>query len=548
MPRRAEPLLRPEEDPLAAAAEADAAVADFLEPPPAAKALPQPSEPVANRDIDDSALKPDRATRYRQILTFASALLCCICGGSIMLFSLYAPQFQTHLGYTQVQVNVLSILGEVGMYLTTPIVGITADIYGSGFLAVLAAIFFAFAYGLAAWAYASLLPYPVMMVSFLFIGGGTACIYFGSITACAKTFSSNRGLALGLPITAYGLSSLWQSQIVAHFFTDKTTGEVYVPQLFIFFALFLASVGLVAAFGYRNGCKLDSPVPLSSGSRKSSVSFRKTTDEETPLLDERDSMDSDVISMHPTSQREIDDDSSSTMSDDIDMIPEAHVLTRKQMVVEFVQDITAWGLALGLFATTGPGEMFLNNMGSIIRSLSTPGPSASTNVAIISFFSSAMRIVAGVASDQIATRGPKYSRMWVLLFFTVVLAFGHWFVALGGLEVNNGEYFWLVSATLGAGYGAVFTLAPTLVSLVWGAERFGTNWGVLFVFPAVGSIIYELIYAGIYDHNTVDSKLCFGLQCYQTTFFITGISVLLALVAFTSVWLLGWRRRSSVFI
>lgn len=429
--------------------------------------------------------------------------------------------------------------------------GITADVYGSAFLAFLAAIFFGLAYGLAAWAYASILPYPAMMVAFLFIGGGTACIYFGSITACAKTFSSNRGLALGLPITAYGLSSLWQSQIVAQFFTDKETGDVYVPQLFTFFALFLAAVGLTATFGYRNGYRPENtaiPATAKSASAQSlrSGSQKSTDDEESPLLNDTNSLNSEAISMHPTGMDDAGSSISNSIADDFDDQPIA--TTRKQMVLEFVQDITAWGLALGLFTTTGPGEMFLNNMGSIIRALGKPGPSASTNVAIISFSSSAMRIIAGIASDQIATRGPKYSRMWVLLFFTAVLAFGHWFVGLGGLEIENGSWFWVVSATLGAGYGAVFTLAPTLVSLVWGAERFGTNWGVLFVFPAVGSIVYELIYAGIYDHYSDNSRLCYGLQCYQTTFLITGSSCLFALLVFTLVWLLGWKRRSGVSV
>lgn len=40
-----------------------------------------------------------------------------LCAGSILLFSLWAPVFQQKLGYSQMQINAISIAGELGMYL-----------------------------------------------------------------------------------------------------------------------------------------------------------------------------------------------------------------------------------------------------------------------------------------------------------------------------------------------------------------------------------------------------------------------------------------------
>ncbi|KAK9318034.1 major facilitator superfamily domain-containing protein [Lipomyces starkeyi] len=532
-----DPLLRPDEDRFAAATEGHVALADLLE---------QPAKLVADGGmaadeisiVDDSTLEDDassrrlaaRSVKIKKGITYASALLSCICAGSIMIFSLYAPQFQTHMGYSQVQVNLLSVLGEAGMYLTTPIVGISADVYGSAVLSFLAAILFGVAYALAAWAYAAQLPYFTMMISFLLIGGGTACMYFGSITACAKTFTSNRGLALGLPITAYGLSSLWQSQVAAVFFIDRQSGEVRVPGLFAFFAIFLATIGLIATVGYHFGYRPDAVVV--SAKKLQPPSVRLGSDEESPLLDGSLRAQSGSSLAAEEDDRDEEDGSKT--------IP----LTRRQMVLAFAKDWTAWGAALGLFATIGPGEMFLNNMGSLIRSLSAPGPSAATNISILSFSSASMRIIAGVVSDRISSKkGRRYSRMLVMLFFTVLLVVGHIFVGLGGLEVSNGWWFWTVSVSLGAGYGAIFTLAPTLVSLVWGAEQFGMIWGVLFIFPAMGAIVYEFIYAAIYDYHTHGERLCYGLNCYQATFLITGTSCIVAVITWICVWRLGWRRR-----
>src|SRR5215471_10693551 len=47
-------------------------------------------------------------------------LTCSLTAGSILLYSLYAPLFQTHLGFTQLEVNAIFIAGEVGLYTTVP--------------------------------------------------------------------------------------------------------------------------------------------------------------------------------------------------------------------------------------------------------------------------------------------------------------------------------------------------------------------------------------------------------------------------------------------
>ncbi|KAK9463030.1 major facilitator superfamily domain-containing protein [Lipomyces oligophaga] len=483
---------------LISSAEADLALAELLEP----------AAPVVSRSVA-GGVHHNFTSGYslRPGPTLFAAILSCVCAGSIMVFALYAPQFQTHLGYTQVEVNVLSILGEAGMYLTTPLVGVAADTFGPGALTMASSIFFFIAYLLAAWTYSAGLPYPAMMVAFLFIGCGTACMYFAGITACAKTFTTHRGLGLGLPITAYGLSSLWQSEVIAAFYTEAN-GDVRVVAIFVSFAIFLAFVGIISTVSYRIAY-----IPA-----KNSPSLAKI-DEDDPLLVARLSTDS----VYPdVAIPELDESGTSP-------------------ILDFLKDPTAWILAAGLFTTTGPGEMFLNNMGSIIRSLDSPRPSASFNVALLSFSSSATRIAAGLVSDRLALW--NISRMWVVLAFTAILAFGHWFVALGGAAAHHGSVFWLVSMSLGSGYGAIFTLAPTLVSLVWGTERFGSNWGVLFLFPAIGSIVYELIYAAIYDHHVSSDRLCYGAKCYETTFVVTGMSCSLAFFLFILVWQIGWRPR-----
>jgi len=50
-----------------------------------------------------------------------------LCAGSLLLFSLWAPIFQDKLGYSQLQINGISIAGEIGMYI--PYVAPDLNIY-----------------------------------------------------------------------------------------------------------------------------------------------------------------------------------------------------------------------------------------------------------------------------------------------------------------------------------------------------------------------------------------------------------------------------------
>lgn len=128
-------------------------------------------------------------------------------------------------------------------------------------------------------------------------------------------------------------------------------------------------------------------------------------------------------------------------------------------------------------------------MGTVIRCLYTPQSSTNdptgipprhdintaTHVSIIALTSTISRLIAGSLSDYLApvvpvvgsddaagpairSRKPTMSRMYLLIAFAAVMCFALMFVASGGVD-QRGDRFWMVSSAMGAGYGAVFTLA-----------------------------------------------------------------------------------------
>ncbi|RPA93456.1 hypothetical protein L873DRAFT_1777781 [Choiromyces venosus 120613-1] len=91
-------------------------------PPPSPSRSPDPNDklrPALPPSVDTGCTNNSLEWKYRLIkwTSFACAIMNCLCAGSILLFSLWAPVFQQKLGYSQMQVNAISIAGELGMYL-----------------------------------------------------------------------------------------------------------------------------------------------------------------------------------------------------------------------------------------------------------------------------------------------------------------------------------------------------------------------------------------------------------------------------------------------
>ena len=173
----------------------------------------------------------------------------------------------------------------------------------------------------------------------------------------------------------------------------------------------------------------------------------------------------------------------------------------------FLTDRTMWFFAVGFFLIIGPGEAFINVLGTVIKTLYAPhatdaGPtSAATHVSIVGITSTVVRLLTGSLTDVLAPSphaqhmqlaAPAHalpprtrfavSRITFLLAFAGVLGLGLLALA-SGLAQGHGERFWIVSALVGSGYGAVFSLTPIIITVIWGVENFATNWGIVAMFP-----------------------------------------------------------------
>ncbi|CAK7274912.1 hypothetical protein SEPCBS57363_006408 [Sporothrix epigloea] len=267
----------------------------------------------------------------------------------------------------------------------------------------------------------------------------------------------------------------------------------------------------------------------------------------------------------------------------------------------FLADHTMWLFALGFFFMIGPGEAFINNLGTVIKTLYPPSTnfaaggavtSPATHLSIVGIASTLARLLTGSLTDLLAPQpqqshlqvadasaslhsagltddandgGVRHnlsrfsvSRIAFLLTFALILSVGL-VVLASGIVQDHGDRFWIVSSLIGAGYGAVFSLTPIIITVIWGVENFGTNWGIVAIFPALGATFWGLVYSAVYqagaahpDEDDItpvgEDNLCYGTKCYATTFWAMAGSVWVACVLLLLAWKgrNGWSQRGIV--
>ncbi|KAI8961108.1 putative transporter MCH1 [Daldinia sp. FL1419] len=539
---------------------------------------------------DPESKKLRNKTRAIRTVAFIVSIVGALCAGSITVFSLYGHLFQSRLHYTQFQINGIASAMSLSMYIPVPMIGYMCDRVGPGPLSLLSSILLGGGYGLAAGLYHKGLEevedggkgikttFPPMVFAFVAIGVGTSCMYLGAITTCAKNFGRGkyRGLMLVAPIASFGLGGMVLSQIGSRILYETQPDgarDVNVFHFFLFLCIVLAALGLVGTFSLRivdEEDLIDGAVEEleRSGLLEGSEIFRRRAHRDYGAID---AVDDDAGAMDPDRDDEDEDENA--------RLKKTWLLNAETR--QFLTDHTMWSFGIGFWLIIGPGEAFINNLGTVVGTLYSPSTtsdetSVATHVSIMAAVSTVARLLAASLSDLLSptphsqhvqtgfpTSLPELrqrisvSRIVIFIAAAIILSIGTLVLASGAVQ-EHGERFWIVSGAIGAGYGAVFSLTPIIVTMIWGVENFGTNFGILALTPALGSTMWGLIYSAEYQAGAQDSPslaegsdddvFCFGTRCYSSTFWAMTISVWIGAVMVLWAWKgrNGWSRRGIV--
>ncbi|KAE8154937.1 major facilitator superfamily domain-containing protein [Aspergillus avenaceus] len=554
-------------------------------------------------NVVDEIVERDRRKLAREIIricSFALGVITCLGAGSITAFSLYGPLFLTRLHYTQLRVNTVSIAAGVSMYLPVSVFGYLCDRYSPSPLALFSGTVFGIGYFLAAIVYmsgpppdagGSGHPFWLMVVAFICVGTATSCMYLAAVTTCAKNFGrgKHKGIMLAIPIAAFGLSGMWQSQVGTYLLferlEDGSRGDVDVFRYFIFLAILLFGIGIIGTFGLR----------IVEEDEEKYIDEAVEELERSGLLEESEFFRSrsEVRAAYGTfSQAEdaVDDEERTLTMTETEEQREAARLEKEKEEEErrkkdwllnwetkvFLKDHTMWWLAFGFFLVTGPGEAYINNLGTVVGALTpvsnppnapSPAGQPSTHVVTIALTSTIARLLTGSLSDYFAppathlfpgnsesirpssptsSKRLTLSRLTFLLPSALLLSLGYLLLA-SPLPTQHPELSHITTSLVGFGYGSAFSLCPIIISVVWGVENFGTNWGIVAMFPAAGAAMWGLIYSRCYQdaadggNGSADGQ-CHGWKCFGFWALGCTLSVWVAIAAWCVAWR-AWRRR-----
>lgn len=491
---------------------------------------------ISSDNTSPSSLVPSRESSLRSfyppisrrnVIAFCLALICSGCAGSISLFSMFAPSLQYYTNLQVMDINIIAIAAELGMYVPVPIIGYVADKFGPASVGILSAILFCPSYFISAliinrcssslsnindisqYSYFPFLEkhvFHILVICFACIGAGTSSLHFCGVVTAAKVLPQLPGLSISGPIAAFGISSLWQSQIINMFFVSKDKDQldhIRLSPVFKFFSILYIITGIVGYLASNIGTFL---VTLAADNESTEEYITEPHTQQQQLLQPSqnfNSYDSVTNSIEGPSNNANTTKSVSNVTSKLGSKRSTSASYKSHTSIkEFLSDHTVWVFFFAFVLATGPLEMFVNNMGMIVNTIRRNnefGSSVATHVSLFSAFSTLARLTMGILSDLVEH---KISRVYILVFILLTTAISHFLLASGIFtEFHDGKYFYIASSSNGFSYGSAFTIVPTIVATVWGVERYGTNWGTFILGPALGASFYGYLFAQVYESS-----------------------------------------------
>ncbi|KAJ2383186.1 hypothetical protein GGI05_005397 [Coemansia sp. RSA 2603] len=497
--------------------------------------------------------------RYTRTLSYAAICLSMLCGGTTSLFATYGSSFSEVLGFTQYETNLVASLGDYAHYMSAPLFGYlalrtgpTRVIQAAGVLMFLGYLGLSQALTRLDKAHAQAHHYvATMSVLFALVGVGSKAAYMAAMATAASNFRQSRhaGVALGVPLSLYGLSTFVFSSVKARWFEEDATPARYLA--------FMAGVSGVAHLVASRFVVLESAQAAKGAARKRGAS---AGDEQKP----------EVAGEPRSGRRRMTVAQARDSSEDVDLTPPmsgvtepaaespaaqptraapAHPPTHApapSVLRTFASDPVAWALLLGLICFSGPGMAFVNNCGTMVRALAhntqmtaeQTGRYRDRVVATQSFFSFASRLTTGYLSDVWRTR-LRMPRAALLVPVGLLMVYAQ----AAAAQVRVASELQPLAVVVGVAMGAGFTLAPTITAETWGAENFGLCWGVVTLGPAIGGHVCNLVFGASWDEGLAKIAARMGVakeavcdnECFAPAFMVGGRIAWLGLFFFVAV-------------
>eukprot|EP00927_Polykrikos_kofoidii_P075661 TRINITY_DN7203_c0_g1_i11.p1 TRINITY_DN7203_c0_g1~~TRINITY_DN7203_c0_g1_i11.p1 ORF type:complete len:525 (+),score=60.71 TRINITY_DN7203_c0_g1_i11:36-1577(+) len=480
-------------------------------------------------------------------------LLACLavelCGGSIYITGLYTSDlkkrfFQGVDGQSQIENLVFAC--NLGAW--TPAAGFFYDsrIGGGRNTALIGALLTFVGYlGVWAWFAGHIdLQYWQVFVFWFIWGHGAGWLDGAAMATVTKNFPMQRGRAVALAKSFFGLSGSILTATASLFFPDQASS------LLLFLCLFLSGFGaacapLLVVVPSAKHCEQDSPVSRLNfglglmiviafflvivslvGIGVKSVAFHMLVFGVILFL----------LSFLATLATGVKRAGSSPDRHEGQTQPpsQQHSARASMPLGIALRTLDYWLLFFLSFAGFGTGLMEFNNISQMESALGESDHSVL--VSLMSVANCCGRIFFGLVPDTVAH---KISRPPFLVVNLVLMGLGHCFVSVGNLMM-----LFLGAVTVGFSYGGFWTLVPSLVAELFGMDCFATLYNIMSISVSAGSLIFSTVLAGqLYDreakiHPAHSGSGCVGPTCYRLAALVSAGVVCVGILAAT---VLGYR-------
>ncbi|KAG0266231.1 hypothetical protein BG011_002928 [Mortierella polycephala] len=518
--------------------------------------------------------------------SFICACLNMLASGSLYVFALYSPALKNHLGYSQTQTSTIAIIGDIGLYGFGPLSGLMADRLGPRPTSFFAGCLLFLGYSLLSTGFAKGMEsvqqgeeptHFLLMSGFLFLAGmGSSTSYMAAFTSLAKNFQRARGIALGVPVSFFGLSAAVLTLIAQGFFTIKVGNfgkpssenrELDTTHFLLFLGLAGGLINGLAVFGMN----IVPPAKIVDSIEHANNNNNNDTTSNT----ESEQVQQDVGNDHTIAPSEqtplLQDDASTESIATLKQQQRNQHLRRPVRSLSgraFFMDRDAQYFFVVMVCLAGTGLMIINSISAMVDVVAAsetsdipiptiqggmPGqevtssflrrllledknPLASIHamhVGLISIASYTGRMVAAIGTDvAIARKGAH--RIDALPLATGLMALSQ----VVGMFASI-RWLYLCSIITGFSYGGFFGVAGTIVAELWGEETCGQNWGWLSWGSALGGMLFNLLFGVVMDaaRPVVDGRPqeCKGHGCFRWALVISctactlscGLSILM---------------------
>ncbi|GAB2223769.1 hypothetical protein Drorol1_Dr00004509 [Drosera rotundifolia] len=196
-------------------------------------------------------------------------------------------------------------------------------------------------------------------------------------------------------------------------------------------------------------------------------------------------------------------------------------------LMQAIRSANFWLLFISLTCSFGSGLALINNLAQVSESLGYLSSETSTFISLWGIWNSLGRFLGGSLSDY-TQRVKGWPRPFFMTITVCIFSIGHGVMAASGFP----GMLHVGSIITGLCTGSQMSIAPAIISEIFGLVDMGTIYNSIMLAGSLGSYIFSIIFGYLYDKEQSRQlgNACVGSRCFILSFLIMAAANLIGSV------------------